>query len=103
MRLSTSQPTEEEAHMKYVLLEIILCTALALNTAAMAQQPAASTQQAAPGPLKSLMAPPVGRDPYESRATMGPRAHDGTTIRTASRLHKHSTHAVRRVTKSTAL
>ena len=69
--------------MKYLPLAITLCTALVLNPAAMAQ-PAASTEQAAPGPLNSVLAPPVGRDPHESRAAMGPRVHDGPTARMGS-------------------
>src|SRR4051812_24834180 len=62
-----------------------LSTALMLSTAAIAQ-PGASTEQAAPRPLKSVLAPPVGRDPHESRATMGPRVHDRRSACVPSRI-----------------
>ena len=62
--------------MRYLLLGVTLCTAMVTITAAMAQ--------------------PAGRDPHESRAAMGPRMHDGPTVRVPSKARKHSVHAARR-------
>ena len=62
--------------MRYLLLGVTLCTAMVTITAAMAQ--------------------PAGRDPHESRAAMGPRMHDGPTVRVPSKARKHSVHTARR-------